>query len=185
MVLRDLLFLFLYLDILVASRSRTEHLSHLKTLFQHLSQHGLIVNPAKCQLGLPSIDFLGHHITRQGAVPLPAKVAAVRNFPQPGTVKALQELLGMVNFYHRFIPHATELMRPLYEALKGKAQRDTVPWQNEMVPAFSDTKQALGFRFLLEGCPFAVFVDHKHKFLNHGPPVSKDILPMSQSLPRI
>ncbi|KAJ8415093.1 hypothetical protein AAFF_G00007910 [Aldrovandia affinis] len=30
------------------------------------SQHGLIVNPAKCQFGLPSIDFLGHHIKGVG-----------------------------------------------------------------------------------------------------------------------
>ena len=68
---------------------------------------------------------------------MPAK-AAVENFPQPRTVKALQELLGMIN-YHRFVLRAAKLMRPLYEALKGKAQRDAVPWQNEMVRAFMDT----------------------------------------------
>ena len=49
-VLRDLPFLFVYLDdILIASASRTEHLSHLRTLFERLSMHGLIINPAKCQ----------------------------------------------------------------------------------------------------------------------------------------
>ncbi|KAJ8415097.1 hypothetical protein AAFF_G00007950 [Aldrovandia affinis] len=59
----DLTFLFVYLDdILVASECKADHLSHLRTLFERLSQHGLIVNPAKCQFGLPSIDFLGHHI---------------------------------------------------------------------------------------------------------------------------
>ncbi|KAJ8400283.1 hypothetical protein AAFF_G00399770 [Aldrovandia affinis] len=45
-VLRDLMFLFIYLDnSLVANR---------------LNQHGLTVNPAKCQFRLPSIDFLGN-----------------------------------------------------------------------------------------------------------------------------
>lgn len=48
-VLRDMPFLFVYLDdILVASTSRAEHLTHLRQLFERLSQHGLIVNPAKC-----------------------------------------------------------------------------------------------------------------------------------------
>jgi len=47
-VLRDLPFVFVYLDdILVASNSEEEHLSHLRALFTRLSQHGLIINPAK------------------------------------------------------------------------------------------------------------------------------------------
>ena len=73
-VLRDLPFLFVYLDdILVASACAEEHLSHLRLLFERLSEHGLIINPAKCQFGLSSITFLGHHVTPQGAVPLPAR----------------------------------------------------------------------------------------------------------------
>ena len=85
-VLRDLPFLFVYLDdILVASTSTSQHLAHLRTLFERLSQHGLIVNPAKCQFGLSTIDFLGHRVTKDGAVPLPSKVEAVTHFPRPLT----------------------------------------------------------------------------------------------------
>lgn len=69
-------FLFVYLDdILVASRSKEEHLSHLSSLFDHLSVHGLIINPAKSQFGLLSIDFLGHRITSAGVVPLPSRIS--------------------------------------------------------------------------------------------------------------
>ena len=60
------------------------------------SQHGMIINPAKCQFGLRTIDFLGHRINKDGAVPLPSKVEAVMNFPRPLSVKSLQEFLGMV-----------------------------------------------------------------------------------------
>ena len=143
-VLRDLPFLFIYLDdILVASSSRAEHLAHLRTLFERLNQHGLIINPAKCQFGQDTIDFLGHRITRDGAVPLPAKVEAVVSFHRPTTVKSLQEFLGMVNFYHRFIPRAAQLMQPLYEALKGKSSRHAVDWTVERDKAFEDAKAAL------------------------------------------
>ena len=38
----------------------------------------------------------------------------------PVTIKGLQEFVGMVNFYHRFIPSATQTMPPLCEALSGK-----------------------------------------------------------------
>ncbi|RJG15673.1 RNA-directed DNA polymerase [Alcanivorax profundi] len=95
-VLRDMPFLFVYLDdILVASASADDHLIHLRQLFGRLSEHGLIINPAKCEFGRSSITFLGHHVTPQGAVPLPAKVDAVASFPRPRTVKSLQEFLGM------------------------------------------------------------------------------------------
>ena len=98
-VLRDLPFLGSLDDILVASAAKSEHLSHLRTLFERLSEHGLIVNPAKCQFGLSPINCLGHRVTKEGAVPLPAKVEAVWGFPQPVTVRALQEFLDMVHFY--------------------------------------------------------------------------------------
>lgn len=46
-VLCNLPFVFMYLDdILVASSSAEEHLSHLHQLFLRLREHGLIVNPA-------------------------------------------------------------------------------------------------------------------------------------------
>ncbi|XP_023816875.1 uncharacterized protein LOC105357974 [Oryzias latipes] len=104
-------------DILVASPSPEEHLMHLKEVFQRLETHGLIVNPAKCQFGLSAIDFLDHRISAQGAVPLPIKVQAVAKFPRPEVVKSLQEFLGMVNFYNRFIPRAAHL---LYDSLRSK-----------------------------------------------------------------
>jgi len=108
MVLRDLSFLFVYQDgILVASSSRAEHVAYLWT--QQLSQHGAIVNPAKCQFELTTIDFLGHCITRVGVVPLLSKVDVVMDFPCPPTVRSLQGFLGMVNFYHRFLPRAAQL----------------------------------------------------------------------------
>ena len=110
-VLRDLPFVFVYLDdILVASASVEEHLSHLRALFTRLSEHGLIINPAKCQFGVSDIDFLGHRVTDGGATPLPAKVEAVAAFPRPLTVRSLREFLGMVTFspFHRpSRPHHT------------------------------------------------------------------------------
>ncbi|KAJ8371596.1 hypothetical protein AAFF_G00306820 [Aldrovandia affinis] len=109
-------------DILVASVTSDEHQAHLRALFARLSEHGLIINLAKCQFGVPVVDFLGHRVTQEGAVPLPSKVEAIQKFPRPVTVRALQEFLGMVNFYHRFIPRAARLMLPLYAALKGAGE---------------------------------------------------------------
>ena len=149
-VLRDMPFLFCYLDdILLASASVAEHMVHLRLLFERLREHGLILNPAKCQFGQSSITFLGHHVTPQGAVPLPTRVDAVTEFPCPRTVQSLQEFLGMVNFYNRFLPHAAHLMRPLYEALRGKKPKDGLDWSPELDKAFGAAKTALANAALL------------------------------------
>ncbi|KAK7901477.1 hypothetical protein WMY93_018246 [Mugilogobius chulae] len=39
------------------SATAGEHMSHLRQLFERLSEHGLIVNPAKCQFGYQTLSF--------------------------------------------------------------------------------------------------------------------------------
>ncbi len=146
-ILRDLDFLFVYLDdILVASASR-------RVLC--LSQHGLIINPAKFQFGLAAIDFLGHRITSSGAVPLPDKVDAITKFPVPHTTKALQ--------YHRFIPRAADLMHPLYRSLKGHSRNTQIAWSEEMTKSFEDAKLAIAQATMLShpipDAPIAITTD--------------------------
>lgn len=140
-VCANLDFVFVYLDdILIASHDEAEHTKHLTQLFTRLKEFGLIINPKKCKFGMPSIDFLGHHVDQNGVTPLPSKVQAIRDFPRPSSFKNLQEFTGMVNFYHRFIPHAAALMRPLYKALSGKAKFE---WSELMEHAFQQTKEAV------------------------------------------
>uniref|UniRef100_A0AAV2KQ35 ribonuclease H n=1 Tax=Knipowitschia caucasica TaxID=637954 RepID=A0AAV2KQ35_KNICA len=151
-VLRNLPFLFVYLDdILVASASAEVHLTHLRLLFERLKEHGLIIIPAKCEFGRSSITFLGHHVTPQGVVPLPAKVKAIIDFPRPNTMKPLQEFLGMVNFYNRHIPRGAHLMRLLGDSSRPQfvdpkpltfaMAKSTEPWsgrQRRQLSAISE-----------------------------------------------
>ncbi|XP_061887077.1 uncharacterized protein LOC133638459 isoform X5 [Entelurus aequoreus] len=149
-VLCGLNFVFVYLDdILVASPSAEQHQSHLTQVFTRLDEHGLIVNPSKCQFGLSEIDFLGHRISSLGAIPLPSKVQVVADFPRPSTVKALQEFLGMINFYNRFLPRAAHLLQPLYGALRNKKASDSLEWSPQRVQAFHRAKSELAEAALL------------------------------------
>ncbi|XP_066978841.1 uncharacterized protein [Macrobrachium rosenbergii] len=65
-------------------------------------------------------EFLGHLITPEGVHPLTEKVTTIRKFPTPTTLEGLQEFLGMVNYYHHFLPDTTSTLTPLYDVLKGK-----------------------------------------------------------------
>ncbi len=161
-VCQGLDFVFVYIDdILVASRNAAEHKVHLRQLFQRLHDYGLVVNVAKCQFGRAVIDFLGHRITQHGATPLPDKVEAISRFKQPLTVKGLQEFLGMVNFYHRFLPDAARTLQPLYSATAGKSK--ILQWSDAMIQAFQDAKAALASATMLvhprHNAPTALTVD--------------------------
>ena len=96
--------LFVYIDgILVASGDKAEHrpiCTSCSSNFGNWPSH----QRAKCQFSHSNTDFLGHHNTQNDAMLLPDKVKAISNFKQPVTVKGLQEFIGMVNFYCRFIP---------------------------------------------------------------------------------
>ena len=102
-VLQDIGSAFVYLDdILIASSSDKENINDLNAVFRRLKEHGLVIRLEKCIFGVSCLEFLGHQVSKDGSRPTQAKVEAIQNFPQPSTVKGLQEFLGMVNFYHRF-----------------------------------------------------------------------------------
>ena len=85
-----------------------------------LAQHGLVINPDKCQFGVSTLDFLGHCISSAGIAPLEDRLEAICNFPVSHNKTSLQEYLGIINFYRRFYPHSAEVLHPLYLLLKGK-----------------------------------------------------------------
>lgn len=81
-VLCGLPFVYAYVnDLLVASSSPEEHLQHLRLLFEHLQEHGLIINADKCEFGVTSLEFLRHQIDNYGIQPWPSKVQAIVDFP--------------------------------------------------------------------------------------------------------
>ena len=141
--LGDLEFCFVYMDdLLVACKDEVEHVEHLWVIFQRLREAGLVLNVEKCQFGVPSVDYLGHHVDAAGVSLLPSSVAAVKNFPQPVSTKQMMSFLGMLNFYQRFIPGAARMLKPLTDALKGKPQKE-LTWSEEMKTSFSRSKEAL------------------------------------------
>ena len=141
-ILRDIPFAFIYLDdILVASRSSQEHAQHLEQLFKLLSANGLVINKAKCIFGAEELDFLGHHVSAIGIAPLSDRVAALRDSKPPQNRTGLQRFLGMINYYHRFLPGLAPILAPLHAQASGKGQ--SIEWSAECQTSFDKVKEIL------------------------------------------
>ncbi len=128
-ILKHLPFVFCYLnDIIIASTSLEEHIEHLRQIFTILSENGLQINPAKCVFAAAAVEFLGHRVDQNGVRPLQRHVQAISDFPPPPQdVKQLQQFLGMVNFYRRFLPGIARTLQPLTDALKGAPKTQEWP----------------------------------------------------------
>ena len=141
-ILGDLPFCYVYLDdILVFSSSPEEHMVHLRQIFDLLAENGLVVNRAKCVLGVKELDFLGFHVNNDGIVPLPDKVDAIRATKPPTSIKELQRFLGMVGYYRRNIKSAAHHLDHLYEALVGNPKK--LDWTQDRESSFQAIKEAL------------------------------------------
>lgn len=142
---RGLDFCYAYLDdFLISSKDSAAHERHLRELFERMKNYGIVVNTSKCVFGVPEVTFLGYTINAAGTKPLDSKVQAIREFPEPKTVRQLRRYLGMLNFYRRFIPNAAKIQAPLNALLTGSVKAaDPVNLTGESREAFQQSKDSL------------------------------------------
>ena len=115
-VLRDMINVFcvVYLDdILVFSKSLTDHVQHVRMILKRLLENRLFVKAEKCEFHTDKVEFLGHIVRRGRIATDPRKTQAVREWPVPKTRKDLQRFLGFANFYRRFVRNYSTIANPL------------------------------------------------------------------------
>ncbi|GFU71834.1 transposon Tf2-8 polyprotein [Trichonephila clavipes] len=131
--------------ILVASKDEAQHISHTKQVFQRFQDAGLVIKVVKCRFLQTEVYFLSHHISVNSIEPSKKGIKVIEDFKLPETVKELRRYLGVINFYHRFIPKAAENKAVLNNYLKRKKSNDKnkIHWTEESVQAFENSKRQL------------------------------------------
>ena len=140
-LLGDLPHVCMYLDdILVTGESETAHLQNLASVLERLTSAGVRLKREKCAFMIPEVEYLGHRISAEGIYPVPEKVKAVREAPTPKDVSQLRSFLGLVNYYGKFLPNMTTLLRPLYDLLQSARRWSWGKFQDQ---AFRKAKELL------------------------------------------
>ena len=126
-------------DIIIFADDKNEHDKILEKVNNALNIAKLKVNENKCEYNKNKILYLGHMVSYNLIQPNPAKTSAINRIKIPVNVKELQQFLGMVNYYHKFIKNCSEILAPLTDAL----QMDKFIWNDHQQTAFDTVKSIL------------------------------------------
>jgi hypothetical protein len=86
-------------DILIYSKSDSDHEEHLILVLQKLWENQLYAKYNKCEFWIDEVPFLGHIISNGGISVDPAKVKEIVEWSIPSTVTEVQSFLGLVGYY--------------------------------------------------------------------------------------
>lgn len=129
-----------YLDDIVTGQDDDTHLANLDAVLTRLEEYGLRAKRSKCEFFKDSIEYCGHKIDKHGLHKTQEKIDAVLRAPSPENVSQLRSFLGLVNYYHKFLPHLSTVLHPLNALL----QQDTKwRWSKDCEQAFIAAKQLI------------------------------------------
>ena len=90
-------------------------------MLERSRQHQIALNSKKCILCAQFGILLGHIVCKQGLLVDPAKKVLILSFPPPTNVKMLQETLGHMGYYRKFIRGYVAITAPMEKLLKKDA----------------------------------------------------------------
>ena len=100
-------------DILIHGTCEADHDSNLDGFMRRCQQKGIKLNAEKLEYKCKEVPFHGHLLTTEGLKPDPEKVRAIVEMPRPKDRGDILRLNGMVNYLSRFLPHLSDVMKPL------------------------------------------------------------------------
>ena len=126
-------------DILIASKTKVDHMIILDKVFQKLNQFNVKINLEKCEFLQKQIKYCGFVIDKDGLHKDKDKFKAVENMPKPRNVSEVRSFIGMINYYARFIKNFSTILRPLNELLHKEKE---FVWSKECDKSFQMAKKA-------------------------------------------
>lgn len=127
-------------DILIYSKTKAEHLRHIRSVLALLRQHGLYAKLSKCSFMQEETEFLGHVISKNGLHTNAGLVRAIREWPRPEKQKDVQQFIGLAQFYQQYIRNFADIALPL-TALLGEGRQFV--WDESTESAFIALKTAI------------------------------------------
>jgi hypothetical protein len=127
-------------DILIYSKSESDHEEHLRLVLQKLWDNQLYTKCSKCEFWISEVPFLGHIISNGGISVDPTKVKEIMAWSVPTTITEIRSFLGLAGYYRRFIEGFSKIAKPMTSLLeKGREYK----WDEKYQYSFDQLKKRL------------------------------------------
>ena len=131
----NLMYCLIYLDdMIVFLRTEEEHMQCMHIVFDHFWEHNLKLKPTKCEFFWNDINYLAHHVSREGVKPHKENLKAVAEFTPPQIYMDMQAFLGLGHYWW-FIKGFAHIVQPLHEHLSGEGASKKSKWVMLMAEA--------------------------------------------------
>ncbi len=89
-------FVEVYLDdVIIHSRTKEEHIKHVRVVLQKIREANLKLKPSKCKWFEQELTFVGHKIGINGIKPDPRNIEKIKNAQVPSNTTQLRGFLGL------------------------------------------------------------------------------------------
>lgn len=127
----------------------------MQEVFDRFRTAGLKPQPSKCHFAQQKCVFLGHEISRDGIKPPSNKVELIVNYYSPKNEKELRRIMGLLNWFRKFIPNYSTIAQPILKLTKKNMK---FVWTNDHENAFKELKR------LLQNSPILGFLRYDLEF---------------------
>lgn len=127
-------------DIIICGKDQKECERNVIVVLERLKKYNVKVNLEKCMFNKTEVEFLGFRLSKEGIKPSSSKIKAIQEAPTPTNLTQLRSYLGLLNYYNKFIPMSSELLKPLYNLERKDVQ---FQWTNDCKEAFEKSKSIL------------------------------------------
>ena len=130
---------FIY-NILVYSKDRENHDTHLRVMLETLRKEQLYEKLSECEFWLNEVSFLGHIVWKERIRVDPKKIEVVVEWKPPRNVTEVRSFLGLAGYYRRFVKGFSMIAAPMTRLLQKNVKFE---WSEECQRSFDKLKAFL------------------------------------------
>ena len=99
-------------DILITAQDKMTLRKRVKIVRGKLKDANVAINEEKLMDEGETVECLGYELSAKGIQPSATKTLVIQNLQVPTTTKEVRKLLGVINYYRRFVPKIGEIATP-------------------------------------------------------------------------
>ena len=127
-------------DVLIYSKTKTEHFRHIEAVLEKLRENRLQAKPSKCEFFSQAVEYLGHIVTADGIKVDPRKIDSIKEWPVPKDAHQVRSFLGLCGYYRRFVKDFSKIAKPITDLLHKDVKFN---WNRFCQDAFETLKKKL------------------------------------------